>query len=70
MTGMTRDGVFWVENGGGAVPGANLRFTQSYSQSLADVIAVGDPCPLLKAQYGQDFRARPAIGDSKVRFTS
>ncbi len=56
MTGMTRDGVFWVEHGEVKYPVKNLRFTQSYVQALADVIAVGDRDPLLKAQYGEIYK--------------
>jgi PmbA protein len=70
MTGMTRDGVFWVENGEVKYPVRNLRFTQSYIQALADVVAVGDRDPLLKAQYGQVFARVPALAIERFRFTS
>jgi predicted Zn-dependent protease len=70
MTGMTRDGVFWVENGEVKDSVRNLRFTQSYIQALADVVAVGDRDPLLKAQYGQIFARVPALAINRFRFTS
>jgi predicted Zn-dependent protease len=41
VTGMTRDGTFWVENGEIAYPVRNLRFTQSYHEALAGTVAVG-----------------------------
>ncbi len=41
VTGMTRDGVFWVEKGEIAYPVRNLRFTQGYVQALAGVRRVG-----------------------------
>jgi PmbA protein len=70
MTGMTRDGVFWVEHGEVKYPVRNLRFTQSYVQALADVLAVGDSAPLLKAQYGEVYARVPALAISHFRFTS
>jgi predicted Zn-dependent protease len=70
MTGMTRDGVFWVENGEVQYPVSNLRFTQSYIQALADVAAVGDTDPLLKAQYGEVYARVPALAINRFRFTS
>ena len=70
MTGMTRDGVFWVENGEVKYPVKNLRFTQSYVQALADVQAVGDTDPLLKAQYREIYARVPALLISRFRFTS
>ncbi len=41
LTGMTRDGVFWIEKGEIAYPVRNLRFTQGYVPALAGVQAVG-----------------------------
>jgi predicted Zn-dependent protease len=40
VTGMTRDGTFLVENGRIVAPVRNLRFTQSYLEALAGVVAV------------------------------
>ncbi len=70
MTGMTRDGLFWVQDGEVKYPVKDLRFTQSYIQALEDVLAVGDTDPLLKAQYRQVYARVPALLVSKFRFTS
>jgi predicted Zn-dependent protease len=40
VTGMTRDGTFWIENGQIAYPIVNLRFNQSLPEMLRDVDAV------------------------------
>ncbi len=70
MTGMTRDGLFWVEDGEVKYPLKNLRFTQSYIEALKNVLAVGDSAPLLKAQYHEAFARVPALLVSSFRFTS
>jgi len=40
VTGMTRDGTFWIENGKIAYPIKNLRFNQNLPEMLRDVEAV------------------------------
>jgi predicted Zn-dependent protease len=40
VTGMTRDGTFWIENGQIAYPIKNLRFNQSLPEMLRDVDAL------------------------------
>ncbi len=70
MTGMTRDGVFWIENGAIAYPVTNLRFTQSYVTALAQVSAVSNLAPLLKTQYGEVYARVPALKVEHFRFTS
>jgi predicted Zn-dependent protease len=42
VTGMTRDGTFLVEGGRIVGPVRNLRYTQSYVDALAGVVAVGE----------------------------
>ncbi len=42
ITGMTRDGTYWVENGEVQHPIRNLRFTESILETLAGVEAVGE----------------------------
>lgn len=69
MTGMTRDGVFWIENGAVAYPVRNLRFTQSYLQALAEVSMVGRDAPLQRAQYGEIYTRVPALKVERFRFT-
>ena len=41
ITGMTRDGLFLIEDGQVVAPVRNLRFTQSYLEAIANVEAVG-----------------------------
>ena len=41
MTGTTRDGTFWIENGRIAYPIQNLRFNQSLPEMLRDIDAIG-----------------------------
>ncbi len=41
LTGMARDGTFWIENGQIAYPVKNLRFTQSILDALASATAIG-----------------------------
>lgn len=40
VTGMTRDGTFWIENGEIAYPIVNLRFNQSLPEMLRDIDAL------------------------------
>jgi predicted Zn-dependent protease len=67
ITGMTRDGLFLIENGEITVPVKNLRFTQSYVEALAGVVMVGDALKALREYYGV-LRA-PALKLSSFRFT-
>ncbi len=43
VTGMTRDGTFWIEDGAIAFPIKNLRFNQILPDMLRDVDAIGTP---------------------------
>jgi len=67
VTGMTRDGAFWVENGEIAYPIENLRFTQSYAQALQGVEAIGGATRLLH-QMMATLRV-PAVRLSSFEFT-
>lgn len=69
VTGMTRDGVFMVENGEIAYPVKNLRFTQSYVDALANVEAVGRDTRLLKSDYGSFGKHVPALKLHEFNFT-
>jgi PmbA protein len=69
VTGMTRDGVFMVENGEIAFPVKNLRFTQSYVEALANVEAVGRETKLLKSEYGSHAKRVPALKLGRFNFT-
>jgi PmbA protein len=52
ITGMTRDGVFMIEDGEVAYPVKNLRYTMPYVQALANVEAVGKASHLLVGEFG------------------
>lgn len=52
MTGMTRDGTFLIENGEISYPVKDLRFTQSYTDALAGVEAVGQESRLVLNEVG------------------
>jgi len=69
VTGMTRDGVFMIENGEIAYPVKNLRFTQSYVQALADVESVGRETRLLSSEFGGLTQSVPALKISQFNFT-
>ena len=67
VTGLTRDGTFWIENGELAYPVKNLRFTQSYVEALQNVAAVGDT--LYRQPHGVGFTRNPALQLAQFRFT-
>ncbi len=69
VTGMTRDGVFWIENGEIAYPVKNLRFTQSYVQALAGVQAVGSETRLLLNEFLGGGVLAPALKIESFQFT-
>jgi len=69
ITGMTRDGVFKIENGRIAHPVKNLRFTQSYVQALAGVETVGAETRLLLSPYGNLVSNVPALKIKHFNFT-
>ena len=69
VTGMTRDGVYMVEQGEIAYPVKNLRFTQSYVDALANVESIGKDYRLLKSEYGSYAKNVPAIKLSGFNFT-
>jgi predicted Zn-dependent protease len=69
VTGMTRDGVFMIENGEIAYPVKNLRFTQSYVDALANVEAIGSETRLIKSEYGSHAKLVPAIKLNSFSFT-
>jgi PmbA protein len=67
VTGMTRDGLFLVEDGKIVRPVRNLRFTQSYLDALAGVEAVGRERKLLRGFLGT--AVVPAVRISSFTFT-
>jgi len=69
ITGMTRDGTFWVEDG--RVTGAvrNLRFTQSILEALSSVRAVGSETEMA-AEDGYGAARAPALAIDRFAFSS
>jgi PmbA protein len=69
ITGMTRDGTFLIENGEIAYPVKNLRFTQSYLESLNHVDMIGKEPHLLSSFWGLVRQSVPALKLGKFTFT-
>jgi predicted Zn-dependent protease len=69
ITGMTRDGVFLIENGQITRPVKNLRFTQSYVDALSNVLAVGQQTHLFTGEFGGLATRVPALKLAKFNFT-
>ena len=69
VTGMTRDGVFMIEDGVVSFPVKNLRFTMSYVQALANVEAVGKSSQLLMGEFGHTATRVPALKIGAFTFT-
>lgn len=69
ITGMTRDGVFMIENGEITYPVKNLRYTMSYVQALANVDAVGKDAHLLLSEFGGFSNSVPALKIRGFNFT-
>jgi predicted Zn-dependent protease len=69
ITGMTRDGTFWVEDG--RVTGAvrNLRFTQSILEALSSVRAIGSETEMA-AEDGYGAARAPALAIDRFAFSS
>ena len=68
VSGMTRDGVFMIENGQISYPVRNLRFMQSYVEALANVELVGKETRLLGSALGGIAVRAPALKISKFNF--
>ncbi|MGE5123720.1 MAG: TldD/PmbA family protein, partial [Acidobacteriaceae bacterium] len=69
VTGMTRDGVFMIEDGSLSYPVKNLRYTMPYVQALANVEAVGKSSHLLMGEFGGTGTRVPALKISGFTFT-
>jgi PmbA protein len=69
ITGMTRDGTFWVEDGRVAGAVRNLRFTQSILDALSSVRAVGSETELA-AEDGYGAARAPALAIDRFAFSS
>ncbi|MEZ5360909.1 MAG: TldD/PmbA family protein [Bryobacterales bacterium] len=71
FTGLTRDGLFWIEDGKIRHPLKNLRFNESPYRLLQQVEALGQTQPVVAGERYQDFRMLlPALKVRQFRFTS
>jgi predicted Zn-dependent protease len=71
MTGLTRNGVWLIENGEITRPVKNLRFTQSYPEALAPgrVLGIGSHAPAFASKYGAASAMAPALHLAGWNFT-
>jgi predicted Zn-dependent protease len=71
VTGLTRNGVWLIENGEITTPVRNFRFTQSYPQALAPgaVLGVGADVSTVPDGWGAAWRTAPAIRLASWNFT-
>ncbi len=70
ITGMTRDGTYWVEGGEISHPLRNLRFTESVLRTLSGVEAVGRDRVAIASEEGMQTVLTPALLSRSFRFTS
>ncbi len=70
ITGMTRDGTYWVENGEIKHPIRNLRFTESILSTLAGVEAVGEQRRCYSDERGYIAPVLAPIVSKEFTFTS
>lgn len=68
ITGMTRDGVWVIDDGELSFPVKNLRFTQSYVEALANVNSVGSTRSLRISEIGSAVCV-PSLKISGFNFT-
>ncbi len=69
LTGMTRNGTFWIENGRVERPVKNLRFTQSLVDALSHLNGVGRDGEVAGALFDGEIVA-PPLRLERFRFTS
>ena len=71
MTGLTRNGVWLVEDGEIVRPVRNLRFTQSYPEALGPgrVLGIGAHPVAFASKYGVHSPMAPALHLAGWRFT-
>ncbi len=67
LTGMTRDGTFWIESGEIAGPLQNVRFTQGMIPALKRVSALSREAKLISGYYGS--HRLPAMKLEGMKFT-
>ncbi|MFQ6014313.1 MAG: TldD/PmbA family protein [Anaerolineae bacterium] len=69
ITGMTRDGTFFIEKGELVKPIKNMRFTQSILEALSNVEMVGKEGKLARKGWSGAGSYAPALKISTFRFT-
>jgi predicted Zn-dependent protease len=71
VTGLTRNGVWLVEDGVVVRPVHNLRFTQSYLDALAPgaVLGTGSEAGVLAARWNDDITVVPSLHLARWQFT-
>jgi len=69
ITGMTRDGTFLIEKGEVSYPVKNLRFTQSYLDTLSSVEMVGGTTRLIGGEAASNGNRVPALKLAEFEFT-
>ncbi|MFN0090913.1 MAG: metallopeptidase TldD-related protein, partial [Acidimicrobiales bacterium] len=71
VTGLTRNGVFLIENGRVGPPVSNLRFTQSFLEALGPgrVGGVASAARLADEEFGVGLVTAPAMHLRRWRFT-
>jgi predicted Zn-dependent protease len=71
VTGLTRNGVWLIEDGKVTSPVRNFRFTQSYPQALGpgQVLGIGPVATVLPGSFGGGWRSAPALHLASWNFT-
>jgi predicted Zn-dependent protease len=71
MTGLTRNGVWLIENGQLVAPLRNMRFTQSYPEALGPgaVLGIGRHGVTLPSIYEESSSVAPALRLASWNFT-
>ncbi|HEX9695402.1 MAG TPA: metallopeptidase TldD-related protein [Actinomycetota bacterium] len=69
LTGMTRDGTFWVEDGKVRHGVRNLRYTQNAVEALSNIEAIGDTTEISSELFFGGSRA-PALRIRDFKFSS
>ena len=67
VTGTTRDGLWWIEDGKLAYPAENLRFDQSLVEALSEIRGLGRERKTVAGYFG-GFHRVPAVALDRFRF--
>ncbi len=71
FTGLTRDGLCWIENGKIQHPLKNFRFNESPDRLLTQIEELGQTLPVVAGERYRDYRmVLPAMKVKSFRFTS